>query len=71
MNDIFVRVIDLPATVPAVCALDSDGNYNIYINARLSYAQAREAWRHELQHIKRGHFFSQAPAWFCELEVMP
>lgn len=55
MEDIIVRIIDL--TVPGVTVLDEDGNYNIYINAHLSYEQQQQVFNHEMKHINLGHFY--------------
>ncbi|WP_316607790.1 hypothetical protein [uncultured Ruminococcus sp.] len=59
MEDIIVRIIDL--TVPGVTVLDEDGNYNIYINARLSYEQQQQVYNHEMKHINLGHFYDSSP----------
>lgn len=69
MNDIFVRLIDLPCSVPACVSLDSDGNYNIYINARLSRDEALRAYEHEKRHIFRNDFFRDAPISKIEKEA--
>lgn len=55
MEEVIVRLIDL--TVPGVTVLDEDGNYNVYINARLSFDERKKALAHELRHIKKDHFF--------------
>lgn len=55
MENIIVRFIDMD--VPGVTVLDSDGNYNIYINARLSFEQRRKVYDHELRHIDLDHFY--------------
>lgn len=60
MEDIIVRIIDL--TVPGVTVLDEDGNYNIYINAHLSYEQQQQVFNHEMKHINLGHFYDNSPA---------
>lgn len=69
MNDVFVRVIELPSTIPALVALDPDGNYNIYINARLSHDEALRAYEHEKRHIFRNDFFRDAPIGIIEKEA--
>lgn len=69
MDNVIVRVLDLPAAVPAVCALDSEGDYNVYINAKLSRDEALRAFEHEKRHILRNHFFRDVPAWFAEWEA--
>lgn len=55
MEEVIVRLIDL--TVPGVTVLDEDGNYNVYINARLSFEERKKTLAHELRHIKKDHFF--------------
>ena len=56
MSDIFVRIIDLPTSVRGYTALDSEGDYNIYINGRMSYCQQIETYNHERMHILRNDF---------------
>lgn len=55
MND-SVRVVlkDLPSTVRAFVCLGSDFNPIIVINSHLSFEQQREAYLHELIHIRSG-----------------
>lgn len=56
MERIFTRLIDLPLTIRGYTSLDPDGNYNIYLNSRLSLEQQRKTYKHELTHIKRNDF---------------
>ena len=56
MSDIFVRVIDMPSSVRGYTALDSEGDYNIYINGRLSLSQQMATYNHERMHISRNDF---------------
>ena len=56
MDRIFTRLVDLPLTIRGYTSLDSDGNYNIYLNSRLSAEQQRKTYNHELTHIKRNDF---------------
>jgi len=53
MSNIIVRIIDLPCTVRGYTALDDEGDYNIYLNARLTNEQQKHAYNHELRHIRR------------------
>lgn len=51
------RLIPMPDTrVRAFTVCDADGDYNIYINANISAAMQRRAYRHEMRHIRRGDF---------------
>lgn len=61
MDDVFVRYQQMPYTIPAVTALDDDGDYNIYINPCLSIEAQQAAYRHEMYHIKHGHFYDDCP----------
>ena len=58
MEDIFVRLKDLPYGMNAVTILDEDGHYNVYVNARLSYDGQLQAQRHEMVHIQRDDFYN-------------
>lgn len=55
-DGVFVRLIELPRHVGGVTSVDSDGCYNVYINLRLDDEGRRRALRHELAHIRLGHF---------------
>ena len=48
---------------------DSEGDYNIYINARLGSEDRVRAFRHEIQHIKNGDFYSDLPVSEKELNI--
>lgn len=53
---IITRLIDIPVEIRGFTLTDNDGNYNIYINARLSQAGQEKAYVHEINHIENGHF---------------
>lgn len=69
MGDIFVRGIELPLTVKGVTVLDSDGNFNVYINILLSYDTQQQAVIHEVKHIKKEHFYDFEPVIHSEIEA--
>ena len=69
MDNIITRLIDLPDTVPGVTVLDENGDYNIYINARLSNDNRRIAFDHEIKHIKKSHFYTDKSVEQCEREA--
>ena len=66
MEEKFMRYKNLEWSVPALTIRDKDGNYNIYVDPRQSYSTQKEACRHELNHIDKGHFDSNKP--LSELE---
>lgn len=53
-----IRVKELPATINGVTIKDDNGDYNVYINACISEDARAEAFRHEVRHIREGHFYS-------------
>lgn len=69
MGDIYIRGIELPLTVKGVTVLDSDGNFNVYINILQSYDVQQKATKHELKHIKSEHFYDYEPVVYNELEA--
>lgn len=56
MEEIIQRNIDLPTTIRGYTIRDHNGDYNIYINARMTTERQIEAYRHELKHIRNGDF---------------
>jgi hypothetical protein len=56
MNDIYVRLLNLPHGVSGYVAEDPEGDYNVYLNSRLTHESNTEAYDHELRHISAGHF---------------
>lgn len=69
MDEVICRLIGLPAKVNAVTVVDDNGDFNIYINANLSYEEQKKAYRHETRHIRKNHFFTQKAVKDCELEA--
>lgn len=56
MNDIIIRIVDLPCHIKGVTIPHLDGTYNIYINAKYSVEMQNDILRHELTHIKNFDF---------------
>ena len=69
MDNIIVRLISLPPGANAVTMLDSDGDYNVYIDSRLSDHGRRLAYDHELRHISLRHFYAGKSVRRCESEA--
>lgn len=66
---IFVRMIPLPDTVPAVTIPNDDGTFDVYINANLPEERQNRALEHELEHIRKDHFYNDDPVWLNEQEA--
>ena len=69
MNDYICRFIDLPSKVNAITVVDENGDYNIYINEKLSDENKKKAFHHECKHIKNNHFFIKKSVYECEKEA--
>ena len=68
MEKVFIRLVD-DLGAPGVTVLDEDGNYNVYVNARLSYEQQKKVADHEMNHIRLGHFYDDRPVADNEREA--
>ena len=69
MDAVIIRVIDLPFGVNGLTVKDAEGDYNVYLNARLCGEKQVETFRHELDHIQSGHFYDQKPVRAKEMET--
>ncbi len=61
-----MRLLDLPPGVNGLTVLDDNGDYNVYINARISADERMRAFMHEWEHIRVGHFQSEDHAGALE-----
>ena len=57
MDCVIIRLVDLQLPIKGVTVKDDEGDYNIYINARLSEDERVDAYWHEIEHIRLGHFY--------------
>lgn len=72
MGDIFIRFVSFPTLrVYGATALDENGDYNIYIDERLSNDKKLETYKHEVLHIKKRHFDSSITAKEAEDALQP
>ena len=70
MTDYFVRRLPFPnRSVKAATFPNDDGTFDIYLNTLYSPAEQESALRHELEHIRLGHFYSEAPIRQKEAEA--
>lgn len=68
-NNIFVRSVRLPETIKAAVLPNDDGTFDIYINSILPEEVQQRALAHELEHIRRDHFYNDDPVWLNEQEA--
>lgn len=57
MDEIITRVLDLPLGIKGATVKDENDDYNIYINALYPRVVQEIAYRHELEHIYKDHFY--------------
>lgn len=69
MDTVIIRIVDLPYRVKGMTVKDDEGDYNVYLNARYSPDEQAIAFRHEVEHIKRGHFYQDRPVLDMENEI--
>ena len=69
MDDIILRYVPMPVTVPAVTSTDENGDYNVYINCNLGFIAQERAKKHELEHIKNNHFYRSSSVVQDETEA--
>lgn len=56
LEAIGVHFFNLPARISEQVVCNEDGSYTIIINARLSYEQQMEAYKHAITHIMNDDF---------------
>lgn len=61
-ENVFIRKIPLPLGVRAFTIPDAQGDYNIYINEKLSSEQQKKSLEHEQNHIINGDFYKDDTA---------
>jgi len=59
---IIVRLVDLPPGIRGFTVPDENGDFNIYINTKISAFAQKKAYRHELEHIAEGDCYSNEKA---------
>ncbi len=56
MDDVILRYVSLPAAVKGLTVQDESGDYNIYINTRLTHEANQQTLQHEIKHIASNDF---------------
>lgn len=67
MEEVFVVMAELPATVKSFVIANVDQTYTIVINSRLSHEQNMKSYQHELDHIRNGDYDRKICADLIEL----
>ena len=58
IDDVVVRVLDLPEKIHGHAVASPDGVYNVYINAKQSYDCQCETYQHEVAHCAKDDFYA-------------
>lgn len=62
MSEYYIRRLEFPnRSVKAATFPNDDGSFDIYLNTLYSEPVQEAALRHELEHIRLGHFYSEKP----------
>ncbi len=56
MDNVYLRFVSLPATIKGLTVQDEAGDYNVYINSRLTHEANQQTLQHELRHISNNDF---------------
>ena len=67
MENISIRLINLPTTIHGYTVRDRNGDYNIYINARINQEARLETYEHEMKHINNGDFYRKGSVDLIEI----
>ena len=57
-NDINTLILDIPYGIKGSCRANRDGSYTIILNARYTAEEQKEAYLHELEHIRNDDFYA-------------
>ena len=68
-SNVFIRLALLPYSVRAVTLPNTDDTFDVYVNAALPEDLQIAAIEHELNHIRKDHFYDFNPVWFNEQEA--
>ena len=69
-DEYYIRRLDFPnRSVKAATFPNDDGTFDIYVNTLFPEPVQEQALRHELEHIRLGHFYSDKPIRQKEAEA--
>ena len=69
-GEYYIRRLPFPnRSVKAATFPNDDGTFDIYLNTLYPEAVQEQALRHELEHIRLGHFYSDKPIAEKEAEA--
>lgn len=69
MDEIVTRILCLPTSINGYTIRDRNGDYNVYINSRLSFERQLMTYQHELKHVLNGDFNKSGSADLIEIHA--
>ena len=69
MDEVYTSIVDLPTSIGGYTIRDKNGDYNIVINARLSFERQARTYKHELNHILNGDFYKAEASGLIEIHA--
>ena len=69
MENVFVKLIELPYSIRSYVVSNKDQTYTIVLNSRLSYEQNLASYQHEIDHINNGDYEKKFTADFIEINA--
>ena len=65
MDNILVRLVDLPCSVRG-CVVKDDDYYTVLLNSRMSAEMQKKTYKHEIEHIDCEDFSCDLPIDYIE-----
>lgn len=69
MENVFVKLIELPYSIRSYVVLNKDQTYTIVLNSRLSHEQNLISYQHEIDHIKNGDYEKKCSVDWIEINA--
>lgn len=67
--DVYIRYCKFPPHIGGMVIPNDDYTFDIYVNETYSEARRRKVITHELEHIRRDHFYRDIPITVKEAEA--
>jgi len=67
--DIYIRYVSLPYYIDGVTLPNDDATFDVYINLQLCEEKQKETLQHELNHIRKNHFYDYNCIAINEIEA--
>ena len=69
MDEVFIKLADFPTNIHGYTVRDCEGDYNIFINSRITREEQILAYNHELKHIQGDDYNTKGSVDLIEIHV--